>query len=266
MKKHLLHAQATITPTISIIIATYNAAKTIQNCLASILIQKNDLIEIIIIDGNSQDGTQALIDLHIDKIDYFVSEKDAGIYDAWNKGIRKTKGEWILFIGADDALEPDAINTIIKFINENDTAEIDYISGKIMYLDQYGQLIKVLGVPWRWDQFRHTMQVAHVASLHKRTLFEEIGLFNTQFRICGDYELLLRKQERLKCLYLDECVARMTTGGASYSMNALWEAHQIRKLHSRLTIPSLAFIYAWQVLLFVRHLVFNIFLTKSKLT
>jgi hypothetical protein len=97
------------------------------------------------------------------------------------------------------------------------------------------------------------MQVAHVASLHRRTLFEEVGPYDLRFRITGDYELLLRKKDKLRALFFNTCIARMAIGGASYSMAALSEAHHARKLHSGLSSTSLEILYLWQVLLFVRH-------------
>lgn len=243
-------------PLITVIIATFNAAKTLRNCLQSIVAQKNEFIELMVIDGGSSDGTQTILAEYGIQIDLIISEQDRSIYDAWNKGIAHSHGEWILFIGADDTLEPDAFSKYFSFLDSHDTTEVDYISAKNAYLDVNGQELKVFGVPWNWDQFRRTMQVTHVASLHKRTLFNDVGPYNLHFRICGDYELLLRKKNRLRCLFLDECVARMATGGMSYSMNALREAHQIRKLHSELSLGTLTAIYIWQVLLFMRHRLF----------
>ena len=72
---------------ISIIIATYNAGSTLESCLKSIIAQKNDLIELLIIDGKSSDNTLKIVNAYRNQIDIFISEKDKGIYDAWNKGI-----------------------------------------------------------------------------------------------------------------------------------------------------------------------------------
>lgn len=240
-------------PIISVIIATFNAAKTLRNCLESIVVQKNDFIELLVIDGGSTDGTQAIFAEYSARIDLIITEQDRGIYDAWNKGISYARGEWILFIGADDTLESDAFAKYFSFLDEHDTSEIDYICAKNTYIGKNGQVLKVFGVPFCWEQFRRSMQVAHVASLHRRSLFQEIGSYNLKFRICGDYELLLRKREHLCSLFIDTCIARMAIGGSSYSMKALWEAHLARKLHSCLPTLSLTSLYVWQVLLFLRH-------------
>ncbi|MFA7062339.1 MAG: glycosyltransferase family 2 protein [Pedobacter sp.] len=244
-------------PVISVIIATYNAAKTLRCCLESIVKQKNEYIELLVIDGGSSDGTQDILDEYRSQINLIISEPDNGIYDAWNKGIVHARGEWILFIGADDTLESDAFFNYLKFLNTQDTTKVDYICAKNTYLGRDGNVIKIMGIPWLWEQFRQKMDVAHVASLHHRDLFQENGMFDLRFPICGDYELLLRKRNKLRCLFLDTCIARMTTGGASFTMLALWEAHQIRKLHSGYSTLTLIAIYIWQIILFQRHKLLN---------
>lgn len=240
-------------PTISIIIATFIAAKTLKNCLNSIVLQKSVFIELLVIDGGSSDETNAILAEYGSDIEFLISEKDRGIYDAWNKGLNNARGEWILFIGADDTLEIDAIAKYLAFLEKNNSDNIDYICAKNTYIDKNGLAIKIFGNPWMWKQFRRNMNVAHVASLHKRTLFQEVGQYDLRFRIAGDYELLLRKKEHLRCLFIDTCIARMATGGTSYSIKALREAYKIRKLHSGLSSLTLSVIYLWQVLLFLRH-------------
>lgn len=92
---------------ISVIIVTYNAAKTLQSCLNSIYIQKYPNIEIVIIDGGSTDGTIKILENNSDNIYYWKSEKDNGIYDAMNKGLTHITGDWVYFIGADDVMRDD---------------------------------------------------------------------------------------------------------------------------------------------------------------
>jgi glycosyltransferase involved in cell wall biosynthesis len=238
------------------VIATYNAADTIQRCLNSIIKQKTKDIELIVIDGGSTDETQYLLSKNVSSIDFLISEKDAGIYDAWNKGISNSSGQWILFIGADDILESDAINIYLSFLRNNDVKNIDYICAKNKYVTGNGEVIKKYGVPWNWNSFRFHMSIAHVASLHSKTLFENVGIFDTSFKITGDYELLLRKKENLKCLFIDNYIAQMTIGGTSYSVKALIEAFKSRRLHSNLPIIILLLLFLWQLILYYRHKIF----------
>jgi hypothetical protein len=94
------------TDTISVIIVTYNAAKTLQVCLDSVYSQQHPHIQLIVIDGNSTDGTQQILENNSSRINYWISEPDKGIYDAMNKGIKQINGRWVYFLGADDELLP----------------------------------------------------------------------------------------------------------------------------------------------------------------
>lgn len=91
-------------PLISIIVAVYNNAVTLQRCIDSVASQSYPHKELVIIDGGSTDGTVEIIKRNSDKIDCWVSEPDRGIYHAFNKGLDRTKGDWIYFLGSDDYL------------------------------------------------------------------------------------------------------------------------------------------------------------------
>jgi glycosyltransferase involved in cell wall biosynthesis len=106
-------------PLVSIIIVTYNADKTLQNCLDSIFQQSYPHLEIIIIDGLSNDNTLEIIKNNQEKINFWISEKDNGVYDAMNKSLKYAKGDRIYFLGADDLLLPDFSTMIYHLKDEN---------------------------------------------------------------------------------------------------------------------------------------------------
>lgn len=89
---------------ISIIVAVFNGKITLQHCIDSVAQQTYPNKELIIIDGGSKDGTVNLLEENRNKISYWISEPDRGIYNAWNKGLEQTTGKWIIFLGADDYL------------------------------------------------------------------------------------------------------------------------------------------------------------------
>lgn len=219
---------------ISIIIATFNAAKTIKSCIESILSQKNYNVELIIIDGLSSDDTIEIINSYKSEIDYLLSECDSGVYHAWNKGISIAKGNWIMFIGADDVLLPNSISEILQFIALNKKRDIDYISAKNIYIDVKDNFIKIIGEEFLWSKMKTVMCVAHVGSLHNRNLFNEVGLYSMKYKICADYDLLLRKKNQLRALFINTEIAKMKIGGMSFSLNALIEVFKIRRAHSTL--------------------------------
>lgn len=212
---------------ISIIIATFNAELYLEQCIKSIIHQKSDLIELIIIDGKSSDKTVDIIKSNEKHIDFWISEPDNGIYDAWNKGIKHANGDWIMFLGADDQLLPQTINTYIDYIQSTNET-YDLISSKIQMIDMRGKKIRIIGYPFRWPNFLISMHIAHPGALHSKKLFETYGIFDTNFKIVGDYELLLRAGAKLKAGFINKVTVIMREGGVSDSINAIFEAHKAR--------------------------------------
>ncbi|MBO4892347.1 MAG: glycosyltransferase [Prevotella sp.] len=219
---------------LSIIIATYNAASTIRRCLTSIVSQKKPAVEILLIDGGSDDDTMAIVRSFGEAIDYTISEKDHGIYDAWNKGIRQASGQWLQFIGADDILFDGAILAQLDRLQANDTSDLDIITSKALMTNGTGKVIKDLSAPYCYESFIYRMDFAHGTTLHNRRLFEEQGLFDTRFRICGDYELLLRRP--LKSAFIDAYMLQISYGGVSTTLAARKEPFYARKKHRALPL------------------------------
>lgn len=232
---------------ISIIIATYNASKTLRRCLESIVSQMTEECELLVIDGGSTDGTQDIIQEFSNHVAYTISEKDKGIYDAWNKGIRATKGEWIMFIGADDVLLDGAIDSYLKRVKEYPATDYDFISSKIESVTQTGKFLQYTGRLWNYERCRINMDVTHVASLTSRYYFEKVGLFNIEYKICGDYELLMRGRESLRAVFNDFVVARMPIGGASFSIEALLEQNRIKRRIGNVSLLKSFFILIIQI-------------------
>src|SRR5690348_14220883 len=105
-----MSAVTTEGPRVSLIIAVYNGASTIVKCLNSVAAQTYGSRELIVIDGGSTDGTVDILRCNADQLSYWISEPDTGVYNAWNKGLARARGEWIAFLGADDYLwTPDAL-------------------------------------------------------------------------------------------------------------------------------------------------------------
>ena len=243
---------------ISIIIATYNASDTILGCLDSIENEINSDCELIIIDGNSSDNTLDLLNKKKELIDVLISEPDKGIYDAWNKGIEKSKGKWIMFLGADDLLLKNSLLTYLEFLRERNSSAYDYVCAKNEYINLDGKFIKDIGREPKWKAMKYYMPAAHVASLHNKKLFDEIGFFNLEYKICADYELLTRKKNKLNYKFIDYKIAKMKTGGMSFSVRALIEQFFIRRKHLNIIINLMTFLF--QTSLFIK------FKIKNKIT
>ncbi|WP_406824411.1 glycosyltransferase family 2 protein [Pedobacter sp. KACC 23697] len=199
----------------SIITCTFNAENYLQNCINSVKMQGYTNFEYILIDGGSKDRTLSIIEHNLDVINKYVSEPDNGIYNAWNKGLKLARGEWIMFLGADDELLPNTLSKYHNFLIHKDESILDYVSGKVIFESVLGKKRRTIGKLWRWDIFRKYMNVAHVASLHSSKFFEKYGYFNESFKIVGDYELLLRAGGNLQAAFVDSELALMRDGGVS---------------------------------------------------
>ncbi len=200
----------------TVVIATFNAGKTLGACLESLRTQTYRDFEIVIADGVSTDDTLAILGACAGEISFQISEKDRSIYDAWNKVIPHAKGEWFLFLGADDTLwDSDVLKkaaTRLSGVTEN----VAY--GKVAMVLPNGEVLNFEGEPWTnvSDKFRHEMTIPHQGTFHRRSLFTKHGLFDPSFKICGDYEFLLRELKNSAARLLDDLiVTKMAFGGVS---------------------------------------------------
>jgi glycosyltransferase involved in cell wall biosynthesis len=212
-------------PKFTVVTAVFNGAATLEAAINSLRKQSFRDFEYVVLDGGSTDATVALLEQNTDAIHYWRSEPDSGIYEAWNKGLRVARGEWIAFLGADDAYYPDALAAYAAAIAA--APNVQYVSSRIDLIKD-GRRVRTVGQRWSWPKFSEYMTVAHVGSMHHRSLFETYGHFDETYRVCADYELLLRPRDRLRTAFLDATTARMQLGGIS---NA--RAHQVLEEQAR---------------------------------
>jgi glycosyltransferase involved in cell wall biosynthesis len=227
-------------PKITVITAVYNCHKFIERAILSVLNQSYDNIEFIIIDGGSSDGTVDIIKKYETNINFWLSAKDNGIYDAWNKGILNSSGKWISFLGADDMYYPNAIENYVLMINKNNN--LQYISSKVRLISKAGEHLQTVGAAWSWPNFKKNMNIAHVGSLHNRSMFNEKGLFNQNFKIAGDYEFLLRFNSALRAMYLNNVTVEMMDGGISNkNSKVFFESARAKNAHTKRGISVIYF-------------------------
>lgn len=193
-------------PLVSIITIVYNGEKHLEKTIQSVLNQKYSPIEYIIVDGASTDGTMEIIRKHQANISKIISEPDKGIADAFNKGIKVASGELIGFINADDWLEPNAIETLMKL----------YVPGKIVYGNvRFWKNGKVMSQSKSdHTRLREGMTMAHPPVYVPKKLYDEHGLFRTDFKIAMDYEMLVRLfTKKADFIKTDAVIVNMNLGG-----------------------------------------------------
>lgn len=201
-------------PLISIITVVYNGEKYLEETISSVLNQTYDNVEYIIIDGGSTDGTLDIIKKYEDKIDYWVSERDGGISDAFNKGVKVAHGEYINFQGDGDGFyAPDALEKVFENI---DTKEDVLISAKIQRIDENGEHLYVSKYMRKFNKksllFR--MSMPHQGLFTHIIYFKKYGFFDVNNIFCMDYEHLLRAYKEFpKVVTKDTIAARWRADG-----------------------------------------------------
>ena len=215
-------------PLVTIITATFNASEGLPDTIRSIREQTYENIEWIVIDGQSTDATVELIRQNEDRIDYWLSEADKGIYDAWNKGISQARGDWIAFLGAGDSYCPDAISRYMNDIAQSSVFP-EFVSSRVRLVNSDGAELRIWGTNFDWGAFRKYMSVAHVGALHHRSLFEKYGNFDITYTSAADYELLMRCGATLKTKFLDMVSVDMLVGGVSNSYQGVHETYLIQE-------------------------------------
>jgi glycosyltransferase involved in cell wall biosynthesis len=253
---------------ISIITAVFNGQKTLERMIKSIVVQDDPDIELLIIDGGSTDETSRIISKYSNFITYYISEPDKGIYDAWNKGISFATGRWIMFLGCDDILLPDAVKNYREFLATlSDEESFDLISSRLEMIDVNDKVIRVKGWSWEWPKYLKEVTIAHPGALHSSNLFKRYGLYDIKYKIVGDFELILRPRNNLKAAFMNKITVKMSEGGTSDSFKAILEHYQAStstggypKLKGKVNV---AVVFTKLTLKrFARYLGLNIYLNK----
>ena len=219
--KGLISESSAELPLVTVVTAVFNGRRYIAGCLDSVLAQDYPNIEHIVLDGGSRDGTVDVLRQYDDRIAFWKSESDKGVYDAWNKALREARGEWICFLGVDDEFLPGAITAYMDLAAKNPDAE--YLSSQVSWVHPSGYE-RLIGRPWAWAKFSKSMCVAHVGSMHRRSLYQRLGIYDISYRSAADYELLLRASDSLKARYMPITTVMMRAGGVSDDSKAFAEA------------------------------------------
>jgi glycosyltransferase involved in cell wall biosynthesis len=213
---------------VSVIVAVLDRVTTVQQCIDSVLSQDLNGVELIVIDGGSTDGTLEILRRYEQQIDFLSSEKDSGVYAAFNSGLEHATGEWICFLGADDFLwSRESLSKLCQgLLAQKDSSRVVY--GQIMLLDHNDNESGLFGKNWPQSsqEFLDKMNIPHVGLLHARGIFNDHGNFREDFRIAGDYELLLRELRTGTALFVENVVvAGHRTGGLSTDPKNGLKAH-----------------------------------------
>lgn len=203
---------------ISIITVSYNSELTIRDTFNSVLAQTYLDVEYLVVDGNSKDNTIELIKEYEPKFEgrmQWLSEPDKGLYDAMNKGIRMATGDVIGIINSDDLFCDDrAVEKVIRVFEQNKSLDSVYADLYYVAQNDTGKIVR------HWctgeqRKFKFGWHPAHPTFYVRREVYEKYGLFNLDFKLAADFEIMLRFLEKYKIttLYLREPLVKMRLGG-----------------------------------------------------
>lgn len=243
---------------ISVITINFNGAGHIEKTIKSVLEQSCDDIQYIVIDGGSTDGSLEIINRYSNNIHYLISEADGGIADAMNKGIRQATGDYLVFLHADDVFTSStSIAEACKYINHSHSiiaCDIFYGQKKPRYSSRGFNF---------WINFKTGLM--HQGVLCPRTIFEQIGEFDTQFRIAMDYDFFLRAYRHE--IPLVNCpVILSTMGDAGISSQKDWpsllerfgEEKKVHQKNCSSFLMKLVYIIYWPVYISYRRIKYSI--------
>lgn len=201
----------------SIIIPTYNSAKTLPVSLESIANQNFKNVEVLIMDGASNDQTTAIAASFKKSIPNLAiySEKDQGIYDAMNKGMNKATGEWLLFLGSDDSLyDSNVLNKVEQRVNKTN-AKVVYGNAKIIGDTGWAKDAAIYDGEFTTNKLLNT-NICHQAVFYNSGFVKnQIGDFNLKYHINSDWDFNLRCWAKQSCEYADIIIANFKAGGVS---------------------------------------------------
>ncbi len=201
----------------SVITVCKNARGTMERTLRSVAAQTYRDLEYLVVDGASTDGTQAIVEAHRAVVTRFVSEPDAGIYAAMNKGVRAATGDYLYFLNADDYLaDPDVLADVARFLTDHPACDLVY--GDLNVVRRNGELVLVKSPPpERALEYLITGCLPHQGSFARAETFRTVGLFDERYRYAADYDWFLRLMQRddARVYYYPRLIGCFATGGAS---------------------------------------------------
>jgi glycosyltransferase involved in cell wall biosynthesis len=234
---------------VSVVLVTLDAAGTVRRALESVRAQTLRSLEPVVVDGGSRDGTLEIV-REVCPTARWVSEPDGGIYDAMNKGIALAAGEWIYFLGADDALHsPETLRRLEPHLAD---ARIDVLYGNVII--EKGGRRSVYDGRFGWRKL-YSRNVCHQSVFYRRRVFDRVGRFDLRYRWVADHALNLRVfgDRGLRKRYVDEVIAHYNADGASFTFPDLAFAEDRDRLFRQAFGP--ARLWAVKALARARHLV-----------
>lgn len=238
---------------ISIVIATLNSAKTIEQSLLSVINQTYKYKEIIVIDGGSKDGTINILKKYKEYITIWISEPDFGIYDAYNKGVFLSQGDYICFLGSDDSFcNKNTLENVGKYLNK----KVDILCTNVWQVDEKYAIQKLSFCKKEYEKIRDSRSMPHHQGMFIKSSLVKMFKFDIKYKIAADYDLFLKiyfiPGINIKCVNINSVYFSFGLGASSNLYKSIDEYINIMKIHgikSGLLRENIKKIY---IILFIR--------------
>jgi len=237
-------------PLITVITVVRNGEKTLEETILSVINQTYKNVEYIIIDGASTDGTLEIIKKYEDRIDYWISELDKGIYDAMNKGVDLATGDYIALLNSDDWYEQDTCEIVVKKINE---VKADIYFGVVRVIDRHNN--KTIFIHGHNIINKKPEMIAHPTCFISREVYSKFK-YDIKYKSASDYDFIIRiNKSNASFCFIEKIMANFRTGGMSWSMTNEIETMKIKRKHRFIKIRGY---YIWKLFFIIRYIYIKI--------
>lgn len=208
-------------PSISVLVPSLNAQEFIGTAIRSALDQRVPPLEVLVQDGASRDGTLAVVEAIADRRISVVSEPDQGQSDALNRALRRARGDWVVWLNADDLIADGAFEKVAPLATDG----VDLVYGDYGYVDERGEVIREFEVAHTLDRHRlltEGFELFSGAALFRRSLFERFGGLDIGLRMAMDYDLYLRIAPHVHAVHCPATLAYLRRHGDSATTEISW--------------------------------------------
>jgi glycosyltransferase involved in cell wall biosynthesis len=220
-------------PLVTVITPVMNGARHVQECLDSVLAQTYANVEHILVDGGSTDGTLDILRAYDDRVAYWRSEPDSGIYDAMNRGLDLARGSIVGIAGSDDALTPSGVASVVRALSVSPHSAYTY--GAVDLVRDSGETFgrtDPLGQAFFKTRPYHDMPFNHLSLFVRSEVYRRIGGFNTRYRVRADWDFLLRMLAHgYRGVRVAGSVGRYRVGGTSDRLSTCLETRRLLREH-----------------------------------
>lgn len=194
---------------VTIITPVFNGKLFLAETIKSVLGQTYENIEYIVIDGGSTDGSFEMIRKYEDKLDYWLSEPDSGMYDAINKGLKIASGDILAYLNSDDLYFPNSVEIAVDYFNRHPNTELIY--GNCDFIGPRGEFLYTYRYPgFRWKSYisLNTSAIPQPATFWRSVVHKKTGYFDTAFKMCGDFDFYAKAGKCCRIVHINRTLAR----------------------------------------------------------